>query len=567
MKKSLVFAALLIPVLALNVWGGGGQTGSARSGGFNRSNYNALGAFPLVKEPVTITALVASQFPEFDPDTNWVINHYKQKSGVNVNWLVITQVQFKERANLALASGEQIDVVLPSRSTTIAYSPTEISRLASQKILVPLNQHIENDTLHLKERMAAREGWKEVLTLPDGNIYVVPALGDGLSTQVYGKLWVNREFMKNVGIAKYPETLEEFRQLLIAFRDKDANGNGDPADEIPFMGSVYNYTTKVDPYIMCAFIYDDGENRLFLRNGRVTAAYQQPEFREGLRYIRQLYQEGLIYPESFVIPRATRDQINSQKYESVIGVMPQSYGAHGTREAGQPVRWTEYEPIAPLKGPSGLRITRFDHFQSYRPTWPMGFIPATSRDPALVMRWLDWFYTEEGTIAGNYGEKGVGWADADPGATGQDGRPAKYKSLIIPTTSPWYNNSHYSGFPFYTDEVFNSAWQMPDDPLAPDGSGSGKFLYIKSVENYAPYAIPYRDYIPPLYYPEDVVSDYAVLLTNINTYVEECIAKFVVGQMNLDTEWNQFQDELRKLGIDRYLQIVQNAYNSSAFAR
>jgi putative aldouronate transport system substrate-binding protein len=569
LRRSFVVAILLLSVLSFDLWAGGGrQSGaSGQTAGPDRSNFNALGTFPLVKTPATITVLTASQFPEFNPDTNWLINFYKEKSGVNVEWRVVPQLQFKERVNLALASGEVIDVVLVTVSTTVAYSPTEISKLASQKIILPLNNYIENDTLHLKQRMAERDGWKDVLTLPDGNIYVIPTLQESLSTQVYGKLWVNREFMKNVGITTYPTTLEEFRQLLIAFRDKDANGNGDPSDEIPFMGSVYNYTTKVDPYIMCAFVYDDGENRLFLRNGRVTAAYQQPEFREGLRYIRQLYQEGLIYSDSFVVPRATRDQINSQKYESVIGVMPQSYGAHGTREPGQPVRWTEYEPIAPLKGPNGLQITRFDYFQPYRTAWPMGFLPETCRDPALIMRWLDWFYSEEGTLTGRGGQKGVSWTDADPGATGTDGRPATRKGLPMEPGHPQYQNHIYLGFPFYEDNAYGASWQQPDNPLAPDGSGGGLFLDIKSRDNYAPYAIPYKDYLPPLYYPEDVVTDYAILMTNINTYVEECIAKFVVGQMNLDTEWDLFQSELKKLGIDRYLQITQNAYNSSAFAQ
>jgi putative aldouronate transport system substrate-binding protein len=72
-------------------------------------------------------------------------------------------------------------------------------------------------------------------------------------------MWINTEFLKNVGLSA-PRTPDEFRAMLIAFRDKDANGNGDPKDEIPFAGAnEYGvYSAKVDTYLMSAFVYDDG---------------------------------------------------------------------------------------------------------------------------------------------------------------------------------------------------------------------------------------------------------------------------------------------------------------------
>jgi hypothetical protein len=48
------------------------------------------------------------------------------------------------------------------------------------------------------------------------------------------------------------------------------------------------------------------------------------------------------------------------------------------------------------------------------------------------------------------------------------------------------------------------------------------------------------------------------MAANINTYVEESIAKFVVGDINIDRDWTTFQNNLRNMGLDRYLQIIQN---------
>ena len=78
------------------------------------------------------------------------------------------------------------------------------------------------------------------------------------------------------------------------------NGNGDPNDEIPMIGAIDTYGAKIDTYLMCAFIYDDGQNRLMINDdGQVIAVFTQPEFKEGLKYLAGLYSENLIYPDSF----------------------------------------------------------------------------------------------------------------------------------------------------------------------------------------------------------------------------------------------------------------------------
>jgi putative aldouronate transport system substrate-binding protein len=57
-----------------------------------------------------------------------------------------------------------------------------------------------------------------------------------------------------------PETIDEFHEMLLAFKNDDPNGNG-VADEIPLSAAMgrpyYNNDTALDLYIMNAFTYDD----------------------------------------------------------------------------------------------------------------------------------------------------------------------------------------------------------------------------------------------------------------------------------------------------------------------
>jgi putative aldouronate transport system substrate-binding protein len=570
MRKTKVFVmgVILALTIALSTWAGGRAAPAPQGGAVDRSNFNTLGAYPIVKQKETITVMIGDGSATFNGNTNWMSKYYEDKTNVHVNWIVAPLEQFKERVNLALASADPVDVVIAGNHANTAYSMIEQLKFAEQKVILPLNEYIENDTINLKQRLTELELWREVLTLPNGSIYALPTVNDCYHCRYYGKMWVNKEFLKNLNL-KIPTTTEEFHQMLLAFKNRDANGNGDPNDEIPLMGAIDNFGGRIDTYLVSAFVYDDGGDRLYLENGKVTAAYTQSEFQEGLRYLNQLFREGLIAKDTFTATRPVRAQLNSGKYESIIGAMPNiHYGNLGVRETGQPVRWIDYEPIPPLKGPKGVQVTRYDYYQKFMTTESAGFIPATCKNPALIMRWLDWFYTDEGNTMLRYGEKGVAWDDADPGATGPNGNPAKIKTITMDTSHPYYGNATWgTRFPNFSTYEYRNLAQTAADMLAPDGSGVERFLEVKSKENYAPYAQDINKLIPPMYYSADDSLEIAAMATNINTYVEESIAKFVVGDLNIETGWNAFQTNLKNLGLDRYLQIIQNTYNNSAFVK
>jgi putative aldouronate transport system substrate-binding protein len=282
-----------------------------------------------------------------------------------------------------------------------------------------------------------------------------------------------------------------------------------------------------------------------------------------------LYSEKLIYPDSFTMSSDARMQLGSTKYESIIGAAPNGHHwGFGAREDGEPVRWNEYVPIAPLKGPTGLQTTRYDFYPLNEQN--AGWIPSTSRNPALIMRYVDMFYTDTFDLE-TLGPKGVSWTDPDPGATGLSGQPAIYKSITMKAGDPYYNNI---SLPFSFGASYGiektsslSLQQQAADMYAPDGSGTERMLHVMTYRNYVPYAQPVSSNLPPLWYSMDEASTMAALTTNLNTYVEESIARFVTGQWNLDANWTTFQAQLKALGVDQYVKIIQDTYDRSPLAK
>ena len=63
------------------------------------------------------------------------------------------------------------------------------------------------------------------------------------------------------------------------------------ADEVPLSGSTEDFGVRIIPYLMNSFVYDDDRNYLTMNGGKVESAAITPEWKEGLTYIKSLYDE------------------------------------------------------------------------------------------------------------------------------------------------------------------------------------------------------------------------------------------------------------------------------------
>ena len=65
-----------------------------------------------------------------------------------------------------------------------------------------------------------------------------------------------------------------------------------------------------------------------------------------------------------------------------------------------------------------------------------------------------------------------------------------------------------------------------------------------------------------LYFPLETSDELAQLTTVIRSFIDESIVRFITGDREINSEWDAFQTELRNLGVDRWLEIYQTAYDA-----
>ena len=166
--------------------------------------------------------------------------------------------------------------------------------------------------------------------------------------------------------------------------------------------------------------------------------------------------------------------------------------------------------------------------------------------------------SEEASLFGRYGVEGTDWKRVD------EGSPALFESIgakakilpILPYGS--IQNSHWN--------QFNPSFRSIDmsDTVAWDGNPlNGEYFKAQALSAYigkGPENTFARD---RMILELDEMREFGDLYNSISAYVKETVSLFASGEKNLDKDWDEFQQSLENLGIDRYLELAQKG--SDAF--
>ena len=501
----------------------------------------------LCDEKTTLTVLVQPTSKMVDITTNKFTEWLEDQTNVHIEWTVL-ESDAKETVSLMLSSGEELpDIVM------VNLTAEQQALYGANGVLVPLNDLFAANSPNIMKCFADNPAYAATSYCADGNCYYITAYEDCYHCSSSQKMWVNKQWCENLGI-ELPTTTEEFKQMLIAFRDQDANGNGDPSDEIPLSTFYNGWRTKVDGFLTCAFIYDDGANRLYVDDGVVKPAFTQPEFREALKYLADLYAEGLIDANAFVQDQSSLMSLCNGD-APLVGAIP---GGHtGMFFDLENPSIFEYVALPPLKGPEGVQTAGL--YPNVAKVMDGAGISSFCKNPELAAKWLDFLFTEEVSISTQYGIKDVNWAyNDDPELLGLNDEKALFhtfgKSPVYTSSQIydcWEHTSPYNwaGYIFAGQAV-----------LGGDGYDLEKVLY-DATKNYTPY-VP-EQICANLVYTDEQAAYVASNQTIINDYIEQMITEFIMGASNIndDAAWDSYIQTLNNMDLEGYISIMQAAYD------
>ncbi|TLS48735.1 extracellular solute-binding protein [Paenibacillus antri] len=505
--------------------------------------------------PVEISVF-AVQEQGIDLATNKFTKHAEEMFGITFDWQTIPSDGAKEKRQISLASGDYPDAYILTAYID-QFSQADVLKYGQQGVLVPLNDLIDQYAPNIKAAMESNPELKTFNTAPDGNIYGLVAYSQCFHCSYPNKMWINTDWLEKLNL-DMPTTPEQFKNVLTAFKTQDPNGNGQ-ADEVALSGSTEDFGVRVLPFLMNGFVYNDDRNYLNLNGGKVESAAIKPEWKEGLAYAKSLYDEGLIDPGAFTQNAEAFKKIGENAGAEILGAGAGMHPAIFINLDGE--RSAHYNPLPPLTGPHGSFATH--DAGGVSPGAKFAITNKASKEAQIALiKLADYMYTPEGQTNAASGMKGIDWEDPAPGDTalGEDVepmvKPIPAKEGEEPRNAGWSGMGH-----FYMPKEYRDSWVQGTDIY--DSANYERRLYQATLL--------YQGHEPQELFPmwsvwvnPEQVDELSMLQTNIKKYIEQSSLQFVTGSKDLNADWDGYVKGLKDLGLDRYLEILQEAYDASA---
>ena len=561
MKKNLLSLLLLVMVFTIVISGCSSKNtdNSSNAKPTNQAEKtNAPADTAAAAKPVDISVF-SVQESGIDIPTNKFTKFVEDKFNIKFDWQINPSDGAKEKRQISLASGDYPDAYILTAYID-EFSQADVLKYGQQGVLLPLNDLIDKYAPNIKAAMEKHPELKTLNTAPDGNIYGLGAYTECFHCSYPNKMWVNTEWLKKLNM-EMPKTTDEFKAMLEAFKTKDPNGNG-KADEVPLSGSTEDFGVRIVPYLMNSFVYDDDRNYLNLKDGKVVSAAITPEWKEGLTYVKSLYDGGLIDPGAFTQNAEAFKKIGENADAEILGAGAGMHPAIFVNIDPGNKHSAHYNPLEPLTGPAGASFATHDAGGVSPGAKFVITNKASEEAQVALIKMVDYMFTPEGQTNAGSGMKGIDWTDPADGdvALGKDIKPV-IKSIPLaegeaPRNAGWSGMGH-----FYMPKEYRDTFVQATDIY--ESSGYERRLYNATLL--------YQGHEPKELFPiwsiwinPTEIDEASMLQTNLRNYIEQNELQFITGNKDLNKDWDSYVKGLQNLKLDRYLEILQKAYDSSA---
>jgi putative aldouronate transport system substrate-binding protein len=486
--------------------------------------------FPIVKDKVTLK-LVAPKNPLSPPFGEMTFfKRLEEQSNVHIEWNNIPSDSYQEKKNLLLASND-----LPDAFYSAGFSDFDLSKFGSEGTIVPLEKLIDTYMPNLKSLLAKRPDLKAVITAPDGHIYSLPYAEEMNLINMPNEMFINKAWLDKLNL-QMPTTLDEYYNVLKAFKEKDPNGNG-KADEIPltwwFQGWCGNEGDLLGMFGAPDVTQDDHR---IVKDGKVLYSVATPEYKEAIAYYSNWYKQGLIDPE---IASMDAEKVKA-KGKTSVETLGSFIWWEGPEVVGQD-RMKDYVLLPPLKNKDGNIVIGKTNYSEY--SRDSFVITKANKHPEVTARWVDQLYDAKTGIQAHWGPIGEVYKEEN----------GKLVNLPVPagTTAGEYRVKVAPGGPtVVSKDQFGTLVDM--EPRA-------KQRLDELEKYYFPYQV--KNNYPLVFLSSSDLERVNQIETQLKEYTKQMKAKWLM-EGGVEKEWDGYLKKLDQMGLKDMMSIYQKAYDN-----
>lgn len=398
----------------------------------------------------------------------------------------------------------------------------------------------------------AKPETKVIATQLDGKIYGLPKY-QRFWPETTTRQFINQKWLDNLGL-QMPTNWDELYDVLKAFKDEDANGNGDPGDEIP-MDFAPTGTVAFGAFMPTVLLGSEGitltDNSglgYFVEDGQVKNFFTDERYKTLVTFLNKCFSAGLINPEVF-----TQDYTKFQSVARGNGdtaAVGFTWGWEVTDRVGNALA-PQYTSMSPLKVSAGStsKISWSYDYNSLNYGVNTVQMSAKSKHKEAAMKFINELYDPTvsmqvlfGSLGTNIGDNGDGtYTILPPTDTAMD--PGTWK-----WTSSWADN----GAMYIADSLKLT--------LGTDMQSVGK--QTESLKAALDAINKDTDVLPSMFIKYSAADNNAMSLNN-TSMMSLALSKWSqwITKGGIDSEWDAYVKNIEKTGVSKNIEIIQKYYD------
>lgn len=527
---------------------GGKSTKKLNSGEFQEVDKSEL-EFPL-KETTTLTGMTS--YPantESNPNNRTIFKRLQEKTNVEIEWTAIQSDQWGDKITLNMSNPDTLtDFIF-----TAGFSDSDLLKYADQGIIIPLEEYIDAYMPNLSAVFEKYPEYRTMCTDSEGHIWALPWIeqlgSEKTAIQTVGNMsFINKKWLDFLGL-EVPTTVDEFEQVLIAFRDH--------ASELQ---AEFNIDGSIIP--MACIVNDGDQDPSILINGfgegygdadkgrhiavtddlEVICSATQEGYKKGIEWLHSLYAEGLIDPEAF-----------TQEWSTYVSKGKSGrYGVCFSWDVANIDNLQDWVPLPALTADTRNITPQNGSFTS-------GFdrgrcvVTAVAENPALVCAWLDQMYDPFQSPQNNWGTYGED-DEFDIFELGENENGEEMlKHAPLGDASPVeVREAECVGGPLaILDEYYGVYVTCPDDAQ----------YRLDWIKDYYTPDMNTKYVYPNVFMSQEDTEELSNLQADIQKTINAKKSDWIMNGFT-DADWDKYLKDLDAYGLQDYLDIFQKYLDS-----
>lgn len=473
------------------------------------------------------------------------LQEVEDKVGVEIKWEEVS-ADWDQKKGAMLASGDIPDIIIGPNAITdadFAQFPGLFEDLA------PL---IEEHGPNIQAMFEEQPITKDLSTQTNGEIY-------GLSK--YQQFWpetatmqfINKQWLDNLGL-DIPKNWDELFDVLMAFKEEDANGNGDPNDEIPMdfapvgEGGFGYFQPTVLLGSTGMTITGGGGQGYFLEDGQIKNFFVDDRYKEVIAFLHKLYKNGLINEEAF-----TQDYSQYQalaRGEADVAKVGYTFGWERTDRFGLEIA-DQYVTFDPMKTSANADVEVSWTYDYNELNYGVNFIQMSSQtsNKEAAMKFINELYNPEVSLQVLFGS--IGPNIEKTGDNAYKILPPKDEEMD-PGTWKWTSTWADNGPMFISDQL---EVELPVDMQAVNEQQEPFRQVFENLDRE-------NDVFPGMMLKYSQEDHNAMTLVNTD-FMNIAMSKFgewiTVG--GIEEEWDSYKQQLEQIGLPSNIEIIQKYYD------